>query len=104
MLYRVIFTPESEQDLDKIYDYISEQGFPHNALRFTESIVHFCTALAVAPKRGTQRNEVLPGLRIIGFHRRVEIIFQVKHKEREVRIARILYGGQDVEKSLHELR
>lgn len=104
MRYTIIFTPESEADLERIYEYIADKGFPDNALRFTESIVRFCGSLAMAPKRGAPRPGVLPGLRILGFHRSVAIIFQVRDKEKEVRIARILHGGQDAGKALNKLR
>jgi toxin ParE1/3/4 len=101
--HKVAFGPESESDLDAIYEYIVEKGFPNNALRFTESIVRFCMTLGAAPNRGTQRFNVLPGLRTIGFHHTVEIVFQVRDKEKEVRIVRVLHGGQDVERALSEL-
>lgn len=104
MGYKVILGAESEHDLDKIYEYIVEQGFPENALRFTESIVRFCKTLGLAPNRGTQHFDVLPGLRILGFHNSVEVIFQVKDEVREVHVARILHGGEDVERVLNELR
>lgn len=104
MHYTVIFSPESETDLEGIYEYITDKGFPDNALRFTESIVRFCRSLSTAPKRGAARSDVLPGLRILGFHRSIAIIFQVKDKGKELRIARILHGGQDAEKALSKLR
>jgi hypothetical protein len=41
-----------------------------------------------------------PGLRIIGFERRVTIVFHIT-KERVI-MDRILYGGQDIERRLSD--
>jgi plasmid stabilization system protein ParE len=48
------------------------------------------------PQRGTRRHDLRPGIRTLGFERRVTIAFQVL--ENEVVIARIFYGGQDYER------
>lgn len=104
MKYKVILTAESENDLDRIYDYIEQKGFPNNALSFTESIVRFCMSLGIAPNRGTKHFEVRAGLRSIGFHRSVVIIFRVDERTKQVSIARILHGGQDLHRALNELR
>ena len=44
------------------------------------------------------RDDIRPGLRVIGFERRATIVFQVT--ENEVVIVRIFYGGQDYERAL----
>jgi toxin ParE1/3/4 len=48
--------------------------------------------LAEFPERGTIRNELVPGLRIVGFERRAAIAFIVEADA--VRIMRVLYGGR----------
>ena len=48
--------------------------------------------------RGTQHDDLLPGLRIIGMERRVTIAFRIVGKT--VEILRILYGGRDVQAAL----
>ena len=47
------------------------------------------------PNRGTEHSDLRPGLRTIGFRRRVTIAFRVKGDS--VAILRILYGGRSVE-------
>ena len=55
-------------------------------------------ALESFPERGTRRDDIRPGLRVIGFERRATIVFQVL--EDEVIIVRVFYGGQDYEAAL----
>ena len=58
-------------------------------------IVAFCKGLTTFPLRGTQRDDVLPGLRVTGFERRVTIAFVAT--DAAILIEGICYGGQDFE-------
>ena len=58
-------------------------------------IVDFCNGLSTFPLRGTQRDDLLPGLRVTGFERRVTIAFIVTADA--VLIEGIFYGGRDFE-------
>ena len=58
-------------------------------------IVDFCNGLSTFPLRGTQRDDLLPGLRVTGFERRVTIAFIVTAEA--VLIEGIFYGGRDFE-------
>jgi len=49
----------------------------------------------VFPNRGAGRDDLRPGLRILGFERRTVIALQVTADT--VTILRILYGGRDIE-------
>ena len=62
---------------------------------YLERIRSYCERFEIAPKRGVLRNDIRPGLRLVGFERRAVIAFTVE--EDEVRIVRILYGGRDLE-------
>jgi toxin ParE1/3/4 len=46
------------------------------------------------PERGRRRDDLRPGLRIIGFGRRVTIAFHVTGDR--ITIDRVLYGGRDL--------
>jgi toxin ParE1/3/4 len=98
VVHEVVFAPEARSDLLDIYDYIAARSGPARALGFTERLVSYCTSLAVFPQRGTQRNDLRPGLRIIGYRRRVTIAFHVTSDT--VIIDRILYGGRDLPRAL----
>ena len=58
-------------------------------------IVDFCNGLSTFPLRGTQRDDLLSGLRVTGFERRVTIAFIVTAEA--VLIEGIFYGGRDFE-------
>jgi toxin ParE1/3/4 len=65
-----------------------------------ELIEAYCMKLADFPERGTRRDDLRPGIRIIGFRRRVDIAFTVL--DDSVEIARILYGGRDLGQAWNE--
>jgi toxin ParE1/3/4 len=56
--------------------------------------------LADFPERGTRRDDLRVGLRIVGFRRQASIAFTVL--EDRVEIARILYGGRNLDDALRE--
>ncbi|MDA9498953.1 plasmid stabilization protein [Bradyrhizobium sp. CCBAU 11357] len=62
---------------------------------YIDRIEKACMALATFPKRGTGRDDLLPGLRTVGFERRVTIAFRVLKSE--VEIVTIAYAGRHFE-------
>ncbi len=97
MRYRVVFTPEARDDLSDLYDYIAEHGNPSRAIAYIDRIEEACMSLATAPHRGALREDLRPGLRVLGFEKRVAIAFCVIG--RTVAILRILYGGRSIERA-----
>ncbi len=95
MNYQVVFSPESQNDLFHLYDYIAERSGAERALGYIERIERFCLGFETLPQRGAKRDDIRPGLRIVGFERRVTIAFHVTSTL--VVIDRILYGGRDHE-------
>ncbi|CAO3455819.1 type II toxin-antitoxin system RelE/ParE family toxin [Azospirillum largimobile] len=94
MNYSVQFSPEAQSDLLDLYDHVAEQAGEARALAYLERIERHCMRLAIFPQRGTLREDVRSGLRIIGFERRVAVAFHVQG--RMVTILRVLYGGRDL--------
>jgi plasmid stabilization system protein ParE len=64
--------------------------------------VEACSALRSLPERGTRRDDIRPGLRTVGFRRRVTIVFQLDEMRPAVIIHGIFYGGQDFEAALRD--
>lgn len=60
-----------------------------------------CQQLRDFPERGTRRDDISPGLRTIGFERRVKIAFRVVLEE--VEIVAILYAGRDLTSDMTSL-
>jgi toxin ParE1/3/4 len=100
--YRVSFRPTAESDLLRLYEYIVREASFERAAGFIDRIEEFCLSLQTSPLRGTRRDDIRSGLRVVGFERRVTIVFQVR--KAEVAIVRVLYAGQDYERALHGRR
>lgn len=95
MTFSVVFTPEAEEQILDLYRYVAAAGSPDLASRYTEAIVASCEELAMFPHRGKARDDIKPGLRTVGFRRRVVVAFAVL--DRDVVIVGVFYGGRDYE-------
>ena len=100
MANRVVFSRRAERRLTELYDYIAGANSPVVAIGYIRRIRLACLALADFPERGRRRDDILPGLRIIGFERRVTIVFRVLATR--VEIVTIAYGGRDFERELRK--
>ena len=96
----VHFTPEALDQLDKLEVDISGAASPAVAARYVDSIVDYCENLQTFPHRGTRRDDLRPGLRTLGFRRRVTILFEVA--DDTVNIIGVYYGGQDYEANFQD--
>jgi len=92
---RVIFTPLAERQIDCLHEYITTHASEERADGYVGRIVDSCNGLSTFPLRGTQRDDLLPGLRVTGFEHRVTIAFVVTADE--VLVEGIFYGGRDFE-------
>jgi toxin ParE1/3/4 len=91
---RVVFTPAAERQLQTLYDYVVLHSSESVADAYIGRIEQYCSRLADFPQRGTMRDEILPGLRTVGFERRTTVAFMVTGDK--VLIEGIFYGGQDI--------
>ena len=96
--YTLVYAPEAEDDLIRLYDYIASAADPMTAIGYVERLQAHCDGLANAPHRGHVREDIRPGLRIIGFERRVTIAFMFD--DDRVTILRLYYGGQNWERTI----
>jgi toxin ParE1/3/4 len=95
---KVRFRPQARADLFALYDYIAAEAGEAVAGGYIDRIETACLSLAHFPQRGTRREDLAPGLRTIGFERRVLIAFRVDRSA--VTIVNIFYGGRDFERVL----
>jgi plasmid stabilization system protein ParE len=100
MAYRIIFTPEARDQLDHLHSYIASAADAEIALRFADGILDHIARLSEFPERGTPRDDLRPGMRILAWRRRVTIAFVVE--ESDVVVIGIFYGGRDFETLLRE--
>lgn len=96
--FEVRFRPQAKADLLALYDYIAVEAGEIVAGGYIDRIETACLSLNTFPQRGTRRDDIAPGLRTIGFERRVLIAFRVGRSA--VTITNILYGGRDFERVL----
>lgn len=75
--FRVSFRPQAEGDLFGLYDYIARKADNAVAGAFIDRIEAACVGLEILPKHGVRRDDIRPGLRIMGFERRAAIVFEV---------------------------
>jgi plasmid stabilization system protein ParE len=100
MTCKVVFSPDAEEQLAALYQYIAAAGSPEIAASYTSAIVTYCESLRTFPQRGTKRDDVRPGLRITNYKKRAVIAFAVELDV--VSIIGVFYGGRDYESILHD--
>ncbi len=98
MKYRVIFSPEAEEQLSELFHYIAAAASPGIAERYINAIITYCETLDTFPLRGAKRDDIRPGLRVTNYKGRTVIAFDVDAQQ--VSIIGVFYGGQDYETAL----
>ncbi|OJU38925.1 MAG: addiction module toxin RelE [Microbacterium sp. 69-10] len=95
----VFYSPEARRQLTELYLWIADQsGYPDRAETYVTRIFDFCDALSLNPHVGISREDLRPGLRTVGFRRRVIIAFAVH--QTSIEIHGVFYGGRDHESFL----
>ena len=97
MTHEVRFDPRARNDLTAIFDWIADHAGFDIADGYIERIETAYRKLTDFPRRGTQRDDLKPGLRTIAFERRATIAYSFEGAT--VTIERVLYGGRDVTKA-----
>lgn len=92
MIYKVHLLPEAEDDLFQLYHYIARQSSDAVAQGYIDRIHAYLNGFSQFPERGTVRDELRKGVRIVGFERRVSIAFKILGDD--VAIMRVLYAGR----------
>jgi toxin ParE1/3/4 len=93
----VVFSDKANSDLRAIYRWLSGEASPYVAFSYVNRITDHIQKLDLASERGTKRDDVASGLRIIGFENRITVAFTVAKDQ--VNILRVFYGGQNWEDS-----
>lgn len=88
--------------MTNLYYYIAEQGGDHErAIGYVRRIRMRCEKLKAFPELGRRRDDLRSGVRILGFERRVVIVYAVLPSG-DVEIGRVFYGGRDYEALINE--
>jgi toxin ParE1/3/4 len=92
----VVFAPEARDDLLNLYEYIADVSGEALAIGYIDRIEVYCRGFSQFPERGVRRDDLFPGLRLVGFERRMTIAFHIEEVRARVVIDRVLYGGRDL--------
>ena len=103
MRFAIEFSADAERDFDLIFDHLFEsyvafgestaEAVDHAARRVMD-IRKAADRLASFPLRGTPRDDILPGIRLVAIARAI-YWFDVDRTARKVRILAVFFGGQD---------
>jgi toxin ParE1/3/4 len=96
----VILSPEAQADLLSLYAWIADATSPDIALGYIDRLETYVRGFDVASERGTLHDCIRPGLRTVGFERRVTIAFTVT--DEQAIILGFYYGGQNWQGILFE--
>lgn len=100
MSVQVRFSERAIADLQDIYDYVAPRGGERVARDHVAQIYACCLDFRTFPERGTRRDDLRPGLRLVGYRRQAIIAFAVL--DEQVTILRVLHRGRDIDTVLAE--
>ena len=93
MNLRVLKRPLAEADLDDIWWYIAQDN-PEAADRLLDRIGERCRALARFPEMGTNREDLMAGLRSLPIGNYLVFYLLIEHG---IEIVRVLPGMRDID-------
>ncbi|MFN3314916.1 MAG: type II toxin-antitoxin system RelE/ParE family toxin [Hyphomonas sp.] len=94
--YAVRELAAAQADYDRIDDFLFDAtGDGAVSARIVMELAGFVGSLSRLPHQGTQRDDVLPGLRLLPFGKAV-IAFTVDDAAKTVFVLRLFYGGEDI--------
>jgi toxin ParE1/3/4 len=94
---RVVFASRAKADLIELHDWIAERSSAAIAAAYLQRLEIYCQGFALAGERGHRRDDIRPGLRVVGFKRRIAIAFIVEAEQ--VIVLRLYYGGRAISSS-----
>jgi toxin ParE1/3/4 len=104
MTGRINYTPEAQQQLNALDDWITEKASRDVAQRFVSAVLDFVDGILVFPRAGRARDDVRPGMRTTTFKQRTLIAYEVDESSGGlvVNVLGVFHGGQDWEAALRD--
>lgn len=90
--YSVVFSVKAQGDISALMHLIADDRGHVVAANYAERLRAYCLSLRTFPHRGHLCSDIYPGLRVIGFERRVSVYFRIAGDQ--VIIDRLLYAGR----------
>ena len=94
MTYRVVFSEAAEKDVTELLDYLVPAAGERVARAYVDRLIDYCAGFETFPERGLRRDDLRPGLRIVGYRGRASIAFLVL--DDVVTIVPIFHGRRDL--------
>ena len=94
MTYRVVLSDAAEKDVTELLDHLVPEAGERIARAYVDRLIDYCAGFETFPERGLKRDDLRPGLRVVGFRGRASIAFLVR--DDVVTIVRIFHGGRDL--------
>lgn len=91
---RLRFHPDARADLTRLHDWIASEANIARADGYLARIREACEALCRFPLMGRADDDLGPGLRVLGFERRVAIVY--REGETTIDILAVYHGGRDL--------
>ncbi|MBO0140604.1 type II toxin-antitoxin system RelE/ParE family toxin [Agrobacterium sp. Ap1] len=95
MIYDVVFSPRAIRDLDEIFRYLASEMGVAAARGYVGKIRNYCAGFATFPHRGMRRDDIRPGIRMVGYRYKATIAFDIE--KQTVTILRIYHRGRDID-------
>ena len=92
-VHPVVITRRAERDLARHLDHLVPLAGERTARLFIDRIIDYCGTFETFPLRGSSRDDIKPGLRIVGYRRQASIAFSVT--DDTVYILRIFMRGMN---------
>jgi plasmid stabilization system protein ParE len=103
MTGRINYTPEAEQQLNELDDWIAQAASAKIAQRFLSALLDHVDGILLFPFAGRARDDVRSGMRTTTFRKTTLVANAlVTSDELVVNILGVLHGGQDWEAVLND--
>lgn len=101
MAEAVRFAEPALRDLQAIFDFIVPLAGERIARDHVAKLYAYCLGFETFPERGVRREDLRPGLRIVGYRRQATIAFAIV--DGVVTILRVFHRGRDVDARLADI-
>lgn len=91
----MVFSLRAERHLEDLYRYVLDDAGSGRADLVVSRLVAACEGLSDFPERGTTRDDLFPGLRVMGYRRQASIAFTIEPAT--VTIQGMAWRGRDVD-------
>ena len=99
MTGRINYTPEAQQQLNELDDWITRAASAEVARRFVSAILDHIDGILLFPLAGRARDDVRPGMRTTTFKKKTLVAYVLDDSSDEavVNILGVFHGGRDWE-------